>query len=76
MVYGSNADNNLTVGAKELFCKVQLLHLFIQRQVDYVFLSFLGDGKGYFVFRIEIGNVRYLKRPETVGSINKVKRVR
>ena len=68
MVYGSNADNNLTVGAKELFW-VQLLHLFIQRQVDYVFLSFLGDGKGYFVFRIEIGNVRYLKRPEKASSI-------
>ena len=36
-----------------------------------MFLSFLGDGKSYFIFRIEIGYVRYLKRPETVGSINK-----
>ncbi len=69
MVYGINADNHLTVCTEEL-SGVQLFHQFVQRQVDNVFLSFFSNGEGYFVLRIEIGDICYLKRPEAVGSID------
>ena len=65
MIYGTDANNDLPVGAEEAI-GIQLFGKLVQREVDDMFLTGFSDGKGYFILRIEISNITYLQRPETI----------
>ena len=65
MIYGTDANNDLPVGAEEAI-GIQLFGKLVQREVDDMFLTGFSDGKGYFILRIEISNITYLQRLETI----------
>ena len=67
---GINTNYYLAIGAEKT-SGIQLLFKSGERQVYNMLLSAFCDGKGDFIFWIEIGNVTDLQSPEFIHSGNK-----
>ena len=58
LCYGIDTDDGLSIGAKERI-GIKLGSKFVERDIQWMFLTTIGDGKACLVLRIEECNIFY-----------------